>query len=81
MKKIKQNSGHLPQILSFKCPLAYMISALRIALPLGLYRIRLDRRDRKEKMLESSEKMIREQKIPWLQTNILNTGKNASKFS
>jgi hypothetical protein len=58
-----------------------MISALRIALPLGLYRIRLDRRGRKEKMLESSEKMIREQKIPWLQTNILNAGKNASKFS
>jgi hypothetical protein len=81
VKKIKQNSGHLPQIPSFKCPLAYMISALRIALPLGLYRIRFDRRDRKEKMLESSEKMIREQKIPWLQTNILNTGKNASKCS
>jgi hypothetical protein len=41
----------------------------------------LDRRDHKEKILESREKMIREQKIPWLQTNILNAGKNASKFS
>jgi hypothetical protein len=68
MKKIKQNSGHLPQIPSFKCPLAYMISALRIALPLGLYRIRFDRRSHKEKMLDSSEKNDQGTKIPWLQT-------------
>jgi hypothetical protein len=33
------------------------------------------------KMLESSERMIKEQKITWLQTNILNAGKNAPKCS
>jgi len=48
---------------SFKCPLAYIIFILSIALSLGLYKICLDRRSHKEKMLESSEKrMIREQK-------------------
>jgi hypothetical protein len=35
----------------------------------------------KKKCLTPVKKMIREQKIPWLQTNILNAGKNASKFS
>lgn len=78
MKKIKQNSGHLPQIPSFKCPLAYMISALRIALPLGLYRIRFDRRSHKEKMLESSEKNDQGTKNTLATNNISNAGKNAS---
>jgi hypothetical protein len=37
-------------------------------------------RSHKEKMVESSEKrMIREEKISWLQRVISNTGKNASK--
>jgi hypothetical protein len=69
-----------PQTPSFKCPLAYILFILRIALSLGLYKICLNMRSHKEKMVESSEKrMIREQKISWLQTVISNTGKNASK--
>jgi hypothetical protein len=53
-----------PQTPSFKCPLAYILFILHIALSLGLYKICLDMRSHKEKMVESSEKrMIREQKI------------------
>jgi hypothetical protein len=40
------------------------ISSLRIGLlPLDLYRTQFDRRNRKEKMIKSSERMFREQKI------------------
>jgi hypothetical protein len=56
-------------------PLAYMISALRIALPLGLYRIRFDRRSHKEKMLESSEKNDQGTKNILATNNISNAGK------
>jgi hypothetical protein len=45
-----------PQTPSFKCPLAYILFILRIALSLGLYKICLNMRSHKEKMVESSEK-------------------------